>query len=233
MLSSLLPASLAYSYTNLLHSLCKHDYSSLGECLEGRLYHRVESLLKDLEFAGCHLSLIPSNIEVPKLCNLSMHLGVHIQRIHNSPSFQVFNLNFLKASIDPKEFMKQKEEKGISSEFNLLEMDLGHIWAYIGDKAPAKLVVAVDAIFKGENPVTLVQGSKDMVYTARINELHVVRFECTATNVGEQKDYDENSRLTALLTPLLNNDIDLRKAVWTVTDIDNLLKGNPHLAPNP
>lgn len=131
LLPSLLPASFSYSYTNLLHSLCKHDYPSLTESLEGRLYHRVESLLKDIEFEGFHFGLIPTNIGEPKLGNVSMHLGVHLQRIHNSPSFQAFNLNFLKGSIDPKEFMKQKQEKGISPEFNLLEMDLGHIWAYI------------------------------------------------------------------------------------------------------
>jgi len=233
LLSTQLPATFAYSYSSLVEALCSHDYAALADCLEGKLYHKVESLLKNLEFAGFHLHpATKSKPNPPKLYNLSMHLGVNIQRIQNLPSFQVFNLNFLKDSIDPAEFSKQKEAKGISPDFDLLKMDLGNIWAYIGEKAPAKLVVAVDAVYIGENPVSMLQEGKDVVYRGRVEEVHVVRFECTATDVGEQKDYDDNSRLTALLTPLLTKDLDLKTAVWTITDVDNLLQGNPHISSN-
>ena len=215
----------------MVEALSTHDYPALLDLLEGRLYHKVEGALRDLEFSNTRLKSTSNLRFSVSLHNMQFFMGVHTQRVKNLPLEDYDNvlcLETLKQGIDREQFSKEAREKGISEGFNLLDMDLTNIWAYLSPRAPAKLVVSVDVLFTGLNPLTIVSfpSSEPLLPSTSHTEHHLLRFECTATNVGLQGDYAERA-LLAMIKPLVARDVTFQKAAWTVVDIDE--GENPHV----
>lgn len=209
-----LPALFQSTYTHLVAALSQPHQPYLIKSLEGRLYHTVLDMLIALERKGLTLSLDKAwEAGLPELCNLQIHMGVHLQRKLNTfRDSQVLNVEQIKTALSPEHLDKST---GLD-----LAQDLSHVWVYLSPAAPAKVLYSVDAVFRGKGPLSL--------GTPTGEEEHVLRFECLGADLGNQSDWEGTDSLAALLAQA-ERDTDLTQAAWEVVDIDHLLAGNPHL----
>lgn len=96
-------------------------------------------------------------------------------------------------------------------------------------KAPGSLVFAVDAVFKGQNPLTITKNSKDEIYSQKQEEIHILKFESCILRQGTQQEMLFKGGFQNLLAPLKALGNDTFAQPWLVTDIDNILHGNPYV----
>lgn len=201
----------AYAYESLCDSLGSHDLTSLHECLEGRLFHRVHTQLEAMSKAGYRFrNLAQTNPEL-SLYNMQVHLGVHIERARNLPRSAYLRIASL-------ETMKQGHPKAPKEK-------LDNIWLYVHPEAPASLVLSLDVLYRGPAPLTVQHQSKDLYGAA--SELHHLRFESCPLALGAQAEVAQSDRLSALLAPVREHHEALVSAAWQVVDIDHILQGNP------
>lgn len=231
MFRSQVPAGFSYAYLALLEALGKHDYSSLAEFLEGRLYHHLEAALKDLEHGGYHMELVDNSERQPEIRNVSVYMGVHLQRIKNPPKedyFQIANLEQVKSTLNADYLKKVLASRGVAGSFDLFAQDLSNCWVYIGTGAPGKVVIAADVIYRGPAPLKLVKEGRNVGKSGG-DEVHMVRFESESLNLGSQADM--MSRGLGQLPNLLSGKVNLLEATWEIADIDHFLQGNPFVLP--
>jgi len=107
---------------------------------------------------------------------------------------------------------------------------MDYIWIYISPSSPANIIFSLDAVFYGQNPLTLIHDSKDVVYNDnRENEMHVLKFESCVLNKGSQQDILFTGGFQSLIDPLKKLGAELLKQPWVVVDIDNIMGGNPYV----
>lgn len=231
MFRSQIPEGFKFAYSSLISALGSHDYASLQEFLEGRLYHKVEIQLKALESQGFRMQVVnpEENVVVePEIHNVGMHVGVHLQRIKNPPKedfLQIVNLEQFKPMIATMNFQKIIPGKDLPVDRFLAE-DLSSHWIYVCPSGPAKAVIAADVMYRGNNPLTVVREDKDEVYTGRVEEVHVIRFESTVIDFNSEQN-SMGMHFAKILPKLLSGKINLLESQWEIADIDNVMEGNP------
>lgn len=201
----------AYAYESLCDSLSNHDVKSLQECLEGRLYQRVQTQLAAMSSSGYHFRLLTQSNPQLSLHNMQVHLGVHIERARNFPRSTYLRIGTL-------ENMKQGHPKAPQE-------NLDHIWLYIHPEAPASLVLSLDVLYRGPAPLTVQHHGKDIYGPG--SELHHFRFESCPLALGNQAEVAKTDRLSTLLAPVREHHEALVNASWQLVDIDHILEGNP------
>jgi hypothetical protein len=211
----------AYAFQSLCDSLGNHDMKSLEDCLEGRLFDLVKSRLSEMERSRLHFHLIGEQNPSLRLYNMTIHLGVHIERKDNLPKNKYLR-------IDSLENMKKSYASG-NKPPRIMEENLEHIWLYVHPDAPANLIVALDVLYQGPNPLTILTAEGQDLFSGRQVELHHLRFESCAVALGLQVDAAKKQGLTQLLGPIRSNTEELISSAWEVVDIDNIMKGNPFL----
>lgn len=218
MFYSKLSDGFAYAYQSLCDSLANHDLKSLEECMEARLFDEVKRRLEAMQTQDTRLRLVAERNPDVSLYNLGVHLGVHIER----------KKNFSKSKyilIDTLENMK-KRKRNIDNNHRLFKEKLENIWLYVHPLSPASLVISLDVLYHGLNPLTAVRSGTDL-FPGQHNEVHHLRFESCVLNLGTQVDAAQSHLLSKLLVPVLQQAEDLVNASWELVDIDHLLSGNP------
>lgn len=201
----------AYAFESLCGSLSNHDMKSLQECLEGRLYERVQAQLAAMASSGHRFRLLTETNPQLSLHNMQVHLGVHIERTRNLPRSAYLRIATL-------EVMKQGHPSAPQE-------NLDNIWLYIHPEAPASLVLSLDVLYRGTAPLTVQHQGKDL-YGAG-SELHHFRFESCPLALGSQAEMAKTDRLSTLLAPVREHHEALVSATWQLVDIDHILHGNP------
>ena len=227
---------LEQGFNGLVEALAAHDYAKLSQILEKKLFSTVETRLKGIEALGYHLQLLNSAHFPVKLHNFELHMGVHIQRSLNFRSEdyeQIFSIDEIRATLSGDYLNKLIRPKNDGERLSLEEDDLGKAWVYLSQKAPVKIVCAVCGEFTGGKVLTMGKQGNDVVYHKEDNddEVHVLRYECIGADLkGEQNIV--SGGILSLLPTILNSDLDLQSADWLITDIDDIMHGNPIVEPN-
>ena len=231
MFRSQVPAGFSYAYLSLIEALGKHDYAALAEFLEGRLYHHLEAAMKEMEIAGYHMELADGSERQPEIRNVGVYMGVNIQRIKNPPRedyFQIASLEQVKSTLNADFVKKMLASRGVPSSFDLFAQDLSNCWVYLAAKAPGKVVISADVIYRGPAPLRLVKKGTEIGKTGG-EEVHMVRFESEGLNLGSQADMA--SKGLSQLPNILSGKMNLLEATWEIADIDHFLQGNPFVLP--
>jgi len=201
----------AYAFESLCDSLSNHDVKSLQECLEGRLYERVQTQLASMSNSGHRFRLLTQTNPQLSLHNMQVHLGVHIERARNLPQSAYIRIATLEA-------MKLGHPSAPQE-------NLDHIWLYIHPEAPACLILSLDVLYRGAAPLTVQHQGKDLYGPGF--ELHHFRFESCPLALGTQAEVAKTDRLSTLLAPVREHHEALVSASWQLVDIDHILQGNP------
>jgi len=201
----------AYAFESLCDSLSNHDVKSLQECLEGRLYERVQTQLASMSNSGHRFRLLTQTNPQLSLHNMQVHLGVHIERARNLPQSAYIRIATLEA-------MKLGHPSAPQE-------NLDHIWLYIHPEAPACLILSLDVLYRGAAPLTVQHQGKDLYGPGF--ELHHFRFESCPLALGTQAEVAKTDRLNTLLAPVREHHEALVSASWQLVDIDHILQGNP------
>ena len=206
----------AYAYQSLCDSLANHDLKNLEDCLEGHLFAEVKARLQDMEKAQMRMKLVAERNPDVSLHNMQVHLGVKIERKENFPKSKyitVANLEDMRKTLS-----KQPETVTLGN--------LESMWLYVHPQAPASLVLSLDVLYKGLNPLTVLQNGVDL-HPGEFEEVHHLRFESCPVSLGLQIEVIATGSLSQLLAPIRECSEDLINSPWEVVDIEHILKGNP------
>ena len=220
-----------YAFDSVCDSFTTQDLSSLDQCCEQGLFKSISSLFSSLSSSGYSFSRISSEAPRLTLSNLQLTLGVNITRSSNlrkNDYMMVKSLEELKGSIPLSQIKSQVEKEGLSVSDNILNSCMDYAWVYILPRAPANLVLAVDVIYQGAAPLTLLKDGKDAIYEEKMNEFHVFRFESEAVNMGTQREVMSQGKFDSIFQEIKQEKNKFLSHPWIITDIDNILKGNPY-----
>ncbi|CAG9314214.1 unnamed protein product [Blepharisma stoltei] len=222
-----------FAFRSICEALSNHDKSILSECLEGRLFETVSSRIDALENSGHQFKLLDTENFDLKEYNLCISMGVEIERKNNKPKedyVKIASLEEIKPMASLGSIKEEIGKAGLPWSDDLWKNNMDYIWVYISPSAPANIIFSIDAVFYGQNPLTLIHNSKDVVYNDnRENEIHVLKFESCAINKGLQKNILFTGGFQGLIEPLKRLGSELLKQSWVVVDIDNIMGGNPYV----
>jgi hypothetical protein len=221
-----------YAFDSLCDSFSTLDTSSLEQCLEPSLFSTVSSLLASLSSSDYSFSRLPSSTPSLSLSNLQISTGVHLDRSLNpskSSYMMIKSIEEMKKHVPMDMIRSQVKKEGLSVNENILNSCMDYAWLYISPAAPANLVLAVDVVYRGLAPLTLLRNGEDVVYKEKTEEVHVLRFESEAVQLGLQKDVMSLGKFGTIFQQLKEQKSNLLTQQWIITDIDHILAGNPYV----
>ena len=233
-LLSYLSEGFIYAY----HSICDAYHNQharlLEQCLEQRLFNRVVNNFNILEAQECFFEQISKNEPNVSLNNLKFSFGVSIDRSLNFPKPQymmIKSLNEVKQFMPMDNIYNHLETEGVNANDSIIKSILEFSWVYASPSAPANLVISVDAVFESEAPLTIKSKGKDLIYKEKTREIHVFKFETESLNIGTQRELAMNStQIYSIMDSIKKDPKKLFKNDWLITDIDNILLGNPYVS---
>ncbi|OMJ80341.1 hypothetical protein SteCoe_19440 [Stentor coeruleus] len=221
-----------YAFNSIVDSYQSQDIDLLSQCLEPRLFKHVSNSFTSLSSQGYKFIKISETSPSLSLANMQLTLGVYVDRTQNlnkNDYYMIKSVEEFKKFI-PLDFLKKQLKKDtVNIDENILNSCMDYAYMYILPRAPANLVLAVDAIYNTEPVLTLEKDGKDQVYDGNMNkEIHTLRFESEPVKLGMQKDAIGIGNFDKIFEELKKQKNQFYDNPWIVTDIDNILKGNPY-----
>lgn len=221
-----------YAFNSITSAYQSQDMDLLSQCLEPRLFKHVSSLFTTLSSQGYKFAKISETSPDLTLANMQLTLGVYIDRSQNLNKKDYYMVKSVEdfKKIIPLEFVKkQLKRESIGLDQDLLNSCMDFAYMYILPRAPANLVLAIDAIYSTEPVLTLEKDGKDKIYDGKFDkEIHTLRFESEPVRLGSQKDIIGIGNFEKIFEELKKQRHQFYNNPWTVTDIDNTLQGNPY-----
>ena len=75
----------------------------------------------------------------------------------------------------------------------------------------------------------MVKDNKDLIYTDNQSEIHIIKFESESLRLNNQGDMLITGQFDNIIKIFRENQNSLFEREWIITDIDNILQGNPFL----
>ena len=163
------------------------------------------------------------------LFNFNLSFGVDIDRSLNLP---INDYSYTGTLQKIKELASEeviRENSGNDFDKNIWENELDSLSLYINYDAPANIIISITAFFKGNQPLTLVKDNKDLIYTDNQSEIHIIKFESESLRLNNQGDMLITGQFDNIIKIFRENQNSLFEREWIITDIDNILQGNPFL----
>ena len=164
-----LKETLTEGFIYAFHSMCeayeKQDTETLEQCLEPGLFKHILHSFNTLDSLGYKFIRTSSNDPEISLHNLSLTLGVNINRSLNlskNDYIMIKSLEELKKTVPMDLIKSQVEKEGFAVSDSLLKSCLDYAWVYILPRAPANLVLSLDVIYNVEAPLMLTLNGKDV-----------------------------------------------------------------------
>jgi hypothetical protein len=220
-----------YAYHSICDAYQSQDTEILEQCLEPNLFKKITNNFSILESQGYKFKRIGSQDPRISLYNLQIILGVNIDRSSNlkkTEYIMIKSLEDLKKMIPLGIVKSQIEKEKVNLDESVLTSCLDYAWVYIQPKAPANILISVDVVYSVEPPLTLMLNGKDAVYEEKINEIHVFKFESEPIRLGTQLEFMSKGKIDKLFHAIKLQKDNLFSQPWTITDIDNILQGNPY-----
>lgn len=221
-----------YSFDSICDAYHNNDTDFLEQCLEPCLFHHIHKEFAKLASKGYKFQRINTSIPNLSLNNLQLTAGVHIDRTLNlreGDYMLIKSVEELKSQFPLSMIKEQILKEGIDLNENILKSCLDFAWVYFLPRAPANLVLSVDAIFEIDAPLTVVLDGKDQVYEKVESEFHTFRFESEVLKLGTQKEAVLSMKIASLANLAKESAKTIFSNPWTITDIDKTMQGNPYV----
>ncbi|OMJ72534.1 hypothetical protein SteCoe_29007 [Stentor coeruleus] len=221
-----------YAFNSIADAYESQDIDLLSQCLEPNLFKHVSNSFTSLSSEGYKFTKLSEVSPNLSLANMQLTLGVYIDRTQNlkkSEYYMVKSVEDFKKVI-PLEFLKRQLKKdSFGIDEDILNSCMDYACMYILPKAPANLILAIDAVYSTEPILTLEKDGKDQVYDGnKDKEIHTLRFESEPVKLGFQKEIIGIGNYDKIFEELKKQRHQFYDNPWIVTDIDNTMQGNPY-----
>ena len=226
---SVLVPGFSYAFRAICEGLATYDKDLLKNCLEPKLFDRVNSDLSSMQENNAQFEINWVSEPEVTLYNLTLHMGVEISRYLNKSSkkyMKIANAEDIKDMIS-RDYIKEKvKEMGYPEELTDSQMDFA--WFYLDPSAPANFVLQVDALYSGPGPLTLKREQIPAQLPDENKEFHIMRFESCPMHLGSQMEAMSKGGFKTLFNEISKITGAMLESDWVAVDIDNILEGNPH-----